>query len=64
MLYIIIIIIIIKVMKSNLYWGDHQGYSQSVNVDVTMIKYTYSHYEIVCLECWFFRTCVLEYINQ
>jgi len=52
-------------MKSNIYIeGTVTGYSQSVNVDVTTIKYTYLYYEIVCLECWFFRTCVLEYINQ
>jgi len=39
-------------------------YSQILNVDVTTIKHIYLYSEIACLECWFIRTCVSEYINQ
>ena len=40
------------------------GYSRILNVKVTMIKHIYLYSRIACLECWFIRTCVSEYINQ
>jgi len=40
------------------------GYSKILNIDVTTIKHIYLYSRIVCLECWFIRTCVLEYINK